>query len=299
MRLPKTDGWCNLRNTFQGLRCAQSREFSKGCVAMRDAEAKELIPEGGQLDAFVSSSRALSRQVIADDRGDDRRQDRGRGALRDEDYERRGERKRAKIWNDNPQGAVLLLGATDAMEMSDSRRRGSMSDRCYCHFPLSACCPDLPRTSPALPRDPLATDKHSSPLNPLSSARSRNVHFIAAELSWIDVKRHLRDLSWRCSMMKSRYLIAHCHLIVTLWIRKCKFANKERERETRYLYISYFFSNARRFECNVIELIIPKKKCVFFCNKIYTKFLPILNARKTYDSKRVIFERISQKGQLY
>lgn len=47
MCLPETDGWCNLRNTFQGHRCAQSTALAKG---RRDAghRGDDWPPKGGK-----------------------------------------------------------------------------------------------------------------------------------------------------------------------------------------------------------------------------------------------------------
>lgn len=176
-------GWCNLTNIFQGHRCTQLTACAKGyhhagckdkdCNAIRRLHRK-------------AASRIIAR-VIADDRGDKATtMRRGREASRAIKNTEESE-KEQKYGTITQRGVALLLEATDAMEMSDRRRRGSAWIVVIAVFHF-ACCPCLLRAHPASSRDPLSADKDSSPLNPPFFHRDHATCVMAVELSWFDVK---------------------------------------------------------------------------------------------------------------
>lgn len=113
-------------------------------------------------------SRRLSiARVIGDNRWSDRwRGDKARKRMSSRVIKNtRRKRKGAKARDDNPPGVALLLEATDAMEMSDRRRRGSVGSLL---LPFST----LPLVHfPSLrPGHPLPIDKAlAAPPNPLES----------------------------------------------------------------------------------------------------------------------------------
>lgn len=148
---PETGSWCNSRNTFHEYHACNPWHVWRN-IKTGDAQ-RQRSPQSGlatQRRRFVAE-RLLVAQVYhtsylltatATNDGSDAREasraikrKRGRGGERERNTTE-SEKKR-KIQNDNPQGAALLLEATDAMEMSDKHRRGSAMDRYYCCFPLA------------------------------------------------------------------------------------------------------------------------------------------------------------------
>lgn len=163
------DGWCNLRNTFQGHRCVQPTACAKGYhhAECRAEDWSERIPQRSTASSRVERllatvlSRELSLTTAATRQQTMRR---GREASRAIKNTEESE-KEQKYETITQRGVALLLEATDAMEMSDRRRRGSAWIVVIAVFHFAPASYEHTPHRPGTPYRPIKTRRLWTPLS--------------------------------------------------------------------------------------------------------------------------------------